>query len=250
MLNHNVEQGSAEWRQLRLGIPTASEFDRIITPSGKASTQDEAYANKLLAEIITGSPIDEFEGNSWTDRGKELEADAVAFYELQKNLNTSPVGFVTDDARSMGTSPDRLVGEDGLLEIKCPAPHTHVQYLLNNTIDRKYYPQVQGQLLVTGRKWVDWLSYHPEMPPVIIRVERDGFYLDSMNMLLFAFWKKLKDKRAILTKMGHIAESYPGADPDERMTVMDEIAEREEAFREPSPASAFMDKVRKAGGNA
>lgn len=201
---HNVEQGSSEWLLVRLGIPTASEFDKIITPTGKASTQCEGYSERLLAEYLLGYPVETFGGNSWTDRGKELEPHAVRFYEGHIEIETVPVGFCTDDAKTMGASPDRLVGDEGLLEIKCPAPQTHVHYLLTGEIDKGYYPQVQGQLLVTGRKWVDWLSYHPEMPPVIIRVERDEEYLNIMAKLLAEFTEKLEKKREKLITLGHL----------------------------------------------
>lgn len=201
---HDVEQGSPEWLACRLGIPTASEFDRIITPTGKPSTQDEAYANRLIAEIMTGKPVDEYEGNSWMVRGRELEAEAVRFYELQRDVETVKVGFVTDDARTMGCSPDRLVGDDGLLEIKCPAPHTHVQYLIEERVDRKYYTQVQGQMLVTDRQWADLMSYHPEMPPVITRIRRDVTYLAFLSELLVAFSAKLQAKKQKLIELGHL----------------------------------------------
>lgn len=190
----NVEQGSPEWFNARLGIPTASEFCKIITPTGKESTQADGYANRLVAELLIGKPVSDFEGNEWTERGKELEPDAVAFYEMSYGILTHAVGFIMDDEGTMGASPDRLVGEDGLLEIKCPSPQVHVQNMLNKRIDTKYIPQVQGQLLVTGRKWVDWLSYHPEMPPVIIRVERDEKYLEQMAVLMKGFRLALNDK--------------------------------------------------------
>lgn len=204
MQHIECEQGTMDWLQARIGIPTASGFEKIITPTGKASTQAEAYSEKLLAEYILGYPVETFTGNAHTERGKELEPHAVRFYEVQRDVDTKPVGFCTDDARTIGASPDRLVGDDGLLEIKCPAPQTHVHYLLTGEIDKGYWPQVQGQLLVTGRKWVDWLSYHPEMPPVIIRVERDEAYLATMATLLKEFTEKLEKKREKLISLGHL----------------------------------------------
>lgn len=204
MLVHNVTQGTPEWLQCRLGIPTASEFDKIITPTGKPSAQADAYMNKLLAEMMVGKPVDTFEGNTWTERGNELEPSAVSFYELQNDVEATAVGFITDDARTMGCSPDRLIGEHGLLECKCPAPHTHVEYLLNRKIDQKYYPQLQGQLLVTGRQWVDIISYHPEMAPVVIRVEQDVAFFYTLKVLLAEFTAKLNRKRERLIDMGYL----------------------------------------------
>jgi putative phage-type endonuclease len=186
-ITHNVEQGTFEWLAVRLGIPTASDFDKIITSTGKASTQTTAYAHKLLAEILTGKPVETFEKTEWMERGVLLESSAVQFYEVKNDVETVKVGFVTDDKRTMGCSPDRLVGDDGLLEIKCPAPHTHVGYMLAGKVDRKYWPQLQGQLLVSGRKWVDWMSYHPEMQPVIVRVERDEEFIKAMHASIQQF---------------------------------------------------------------
>lgn len=205
MLLHDVQQGTPEWHSLRCGIPTASEFHKILTPTGKLSAQADDYANRLMAERITGKSEDGFDGSKWTDRGKELEPQAVQFYELRNDIETVAVGFCTNDEMTMGASPDRLVGDDGLLEIKCPATHTHIDYMLNQQLDKGYYPQIMGQLLVTGRKWVDWMSYHPEMPPVIIRVGRDEPYIEKLAALLAEFTKKIEEKRSRIVSLGYSA---------------------------------------------
>lgn len=200
----DVVQGTDEWIQARLAIPTASEFDKIITPTGKISTQAEAYMNKLLSEVITGKPALTFEKTPWMERGNELEAEAAQFYELQNDLDSVKVGFCMNDEGTIGASPDRLIGADGLLEIKCPAPQTHVGYLLSGKIDRGYWPQVQGQLYITGRKWCDWMSYNPEMPPVIIRVERDESFISLMNAALQDFVIKMNIAKQTLIEKGYI----------------------------------------------
>lgn len=205
MILHNVTQGSGEWLQVRLGIPTASEFDKILTTTGKLSAQWEDYAAKLLAEKLLNRPCEEF-SSQWTERGHDLEPQAVSFYEFQNECETVAIGFITDDARTMGASPDRLVGDDGLLEIKCPAPQTHMKYLMRQSVDKKYYPQIQGQLLVTGRAWVDIMSYHPELPPAIIRVERDADYLAAMQEAITDFTKKMADKYQQLIELGAIQQ--------------------------------------------
>jgi hypothetical protein len=204
MIVHDVLQGSPEWLACRLGIPTASEFDKIITAGGQTSRQAGSYADRLLAEIMVGKPVETFKGTAWTGRGNDLEPDAAAFYELQRDVETVRVGFCTDDTRTMGASPDRLIGEDGLLEIKCPAPHTHVKTLLDQNLDRDHYPQIQGQLLVTGKKWVDIISYHPEMPSLILRVERDEAYLSTMRKLLNDFQRDLQTKRGKMVVLGYM----------------------------------------------
>ncbi len=175
-----IVQGSDDWYQVRAGKPTASCFDKLITPLGEKSKQMDGYANLLVAERMIGNEVRTFEGNAYTERGKELEAEAAAFYELLTEIDLHEVGFVSHETGA-GCSPDRFVGEEGLLEIKCPAPHTHIDYLLNDALESKYIPQIQGQLFITGKKWCDWMSYHPQLPPVIVRVERDTEYISKLE---------------------------------------------------------------------
>lgn len=187
MLVHDFEQGSPEWFQARCGIATASEFSKIITTTGKPSTQREAYLNTKVAELLAGGEVEKWEGNQWTERGNELEANAVAYYEFINDAECKPVGFVTDDERTYGASPDRLIGDDGLLEVKCPAPHTHVSYLREGKLPTNYFIQVQGQLLVTERKWCDFISYHPKIKSFIVRVDRDEPFIDRLRQSLIDF---------------------------------------------------------------
>jgi YqaJ-like viral recombinase domain len=191
MIVHDCKQGTTEWLALRAGIPTASAFERILTKSGKPSTQAEKYLYRLLAERIMGRPVVEHV-SFWMQRGSRMEAEAVAYYESSRELDTIPIGFVTNDARTIGASPDRFVGDEGLLEIKVPAEHTHVSYLLNQSVDSEYYPQVQGQLWITERKWLDILSYPPDMPPALIRVERDEEFIRRLSAAVTAFSGQLE----------------------------------------------------------
>lgn len=204
MLVHDCEQGTPEWFQARLGIPTASEFDKIITSGGQLSKQAEGYAARLLAEIITGEPAVTFEKTPWMERGTELEAEAAQYYEMLNEVKAEKVGFCTDDLRKYGCSPDRLIGSDGGLEIKCPAPATHVQYLLSGKIDMGYWQQVQGSLLVTGRSWWDWMSYNPKMPALVIRVQRDIGFLMELQKALHKFAITLNANKQILIEKGYL----------------------------------------------
>src|SRR2546423_1157985 len=106
----DVQQGSEQWMRLRMGRPTASQCDRIITPGGAPSKSASAYCNELLCEVMLQRPL---EGVTmpWMERGKILEAEAVRYYELVKDVETVPVGFVTTDDGRIGGSPDRLVGD-------------------------------------------------------------------------------------------------------------------------------------------
>jgi len=198
-----VEQRSDEWQKLRVGIPTASCFDKIITPAtGRASASAVAYRRELLAEWLMGQPVSVKESN-WMQRGTELEPEARAFYEFEADAEVTEAGFVfLDERRQIGCSPDGLVGDDGLIEIKCPAPNTHVGYLIDAKLPTAYIPQVQGALWVTGRKWCDFVSYHPEMESLIVRVRRDEPYIAKMATLIEAFVATMLEEREILLSRG------------------------------------------------
>lgn len=215
---HDVRQGSTEWLKLRLGIPTASKFDHIVTPGGKPSSSQDSYLRELLAEVIMGRPIEEIQ-TSWMERGQLLESKAVEYYEFENDVDTVPVGFITTDDGSYGASPDRLVGENALLEIKCPKPETHVDYLLYSGAAKKYMPQLQGQLLVTGRDYVDIVSYHPDMPTAVSRVHRDEEFIKTLERKLIAFTGRLQAKVEIVRERGWLKADAPP--PKEWITQAD-----------------------------
>lgn len=141
-----------------------------------------------------GHSYDSFEKNEWIERGNELEEDAASFYSLVTDKEVNKIGFVTNNNKTYGCSPDRIVDGYGLLEIKCPAPHTHAGYLRTGKIDMKYYPQVQGQMMICESDCCDWLSYHPEMQPSIITVERDDKFTDLLGEMLDEFCEKLENE--------------------------------------------------------
>ena len=179
MLVSNFEQGSNEWLQSRLGKPTASNFGKLITPTGKPSTSAEGYINELIAQRITGE-LPEFYTNAAMERGNELEPAAKALYEFINDVEVAEVGLCLHDTLDCGASPDGLIGVDGGIEIKCPLPHTHIAYLREGVVPSKYIPQIQGCLWITGREWWDFMSYHPAMEDLIVRVERDNEYIKKL----------------------------------------------------------------------
>lgn len=191
-------QGSPEWLQARLGIPTASEFHKILTPTGKLSEQSDAYMKTLLAEWLSGQPVDQYE-NEWMKRGKETEEEARKYYEFTKDVEVQQVGFITLDDGSAGCSPDFLV-DKGAGEIKCPAAWTHVGYLLGDTVATKYWPQVQGQCWIAERDWVDWISYYPTISPIIVRVQRDEEYIMKLASAIMVFNERMAAKKVLLEK--------------------------------------------------
>lgn len=184
-----LEQRSPEWYAARKGIPTASEFDKIITTTGKQSTQRKKYMLQLVGERL-GGIVDEPYQSFAMLQGIEKEAEARALYELiQSPIKT--VGFCLADG--YGCSPDGFVGDNGLVEIKCPLISTHVGYLLDNDVPTDYYTQIQGQLLVTGREWCDFLSYYPGLKPLIVRETPDEVFQKLLKKELEMFCAELSE---------------------------------------------------------
>jgi hypothetical protein len=186
---HEVEQGSPDWLRLRLGIPTASEFAKIITAAkGDLSKSARKYAHKLVAETLLGEPLESYVGNlDWVLRGKLLEPQAAAQYEFATDTTTRLVGFVTTDDGRIGCSPDRLiVGERGAVEIKCPMAENHMGILIDGPGD-DYKQQAQGIMAVAELAWCDLYAYHPGLPPVTIRTMRDEPYIAKMRAALAEF---------------------------------------------------------------
>lgn len=179
------EQGSPEWMVARLGIPTASQFDRLLTPkTRKPSTSQAKYRNELIAEWLLGHPL-EWGTSGWMDRGTALEEEARRWYAFERDVEVERPGFILRDDRRVGGSPDGLVGDRGGVETKCPAAHTHVGYLLDDGPD--YIGQVQGYMYITDREWWDVVSYCPGLPPYLGRVERDEEYIEALVAALGPF---------------------------------------------------------------
>lgn len=199
----DIEQSTPEWHALRSGIPTASCFDKIVTPAKlEASKSAGDYLMQLLAEWLSGQHTETYT-SGWMARGVECEAEARDFYSFAET-EVEQVGFVySDDRRIMGCSPDGLIGDDGVLEIKCPAPKTHLGYLLNGGLDADYRMQIYGSLLVTGRKFCDIMSYCSGLPEVIVKVQRDAAVLTAMTLHLEAFIAKMLTAREDLIARGY-----------------------------------------------
>lgn len=213
----DIAQGTPEWLQLHTGIPTASRFDRLITPKKhEFSKAAEGFAVELATERLLGFPMS-FAGNNsdWMERGSALESEARRWYAFTQEVDVREVGFVFTDDRRAGCSPDGLVGEDGILEIKCPSAHVHIGHLLGRT-NPVTDTQAQGQLYVTGRQWVDCLSYCPRQPPVLIRVQRDEKFIaalaEAVDKLHATIDATLRQIHAI-GKTGRI-EGFGAADND------------------------------------
>ena len=173
------EQGSPEWLASRLGRPSASMFSHLITTSGKPSSSAKKYIAEMVAERLTGRSKP-FYTNEHMERGNFLEPEAREAYEFITDLEVVETGFILHDSEEFGCSPDGLVANDGGLEIKCPSDGVHAGYLIDGKVPTKYYQQVQGCMWVTGRDWWDFMSYHPEMPHLLVRMERNEEFIEAM----------------------------------------------------------------------
>ena len=178
ILDH--EQGSPEWLAARLGKPSASMFSKLITQTGKPSSSADGYVNELIAERLTGQS-EPFHVTEWMQRGTELEPEAREAYEFISSNDVIETGFILHTSYEFGCSPDGLILDQGGLEIKCPAPKTMVSYLRDPKVGvKKYWQQIQGCMWITKRNWWDFFAYHPEMPHVLVRVERDEEYIAKL----------------------------------------------------------------------
>jgi hypothetical protein len=179
----DCEQGSEEWLKARLGVPSASNFSKVLTTKGTPSTQAKSYVDALVAEAITGEST-YVKVTDAMQRGTELEPYARDRYILETGNQVQEVGFCLHNDYQAGASPDGLIGDDGGLEIKSPLGGTMVSYLRGGRLPSKYFQQVQGCMYITGRKWWDFMAYHPDMKPLIVRVDRDEDFISCLDETL------------------------------------------------------------------
>ena len=202
-----VVQGSDPWMQAHLGRPSASQFDRVLSPKKLLpSASQEKYLAELVAERILGYPVQPMGGTIEMQRGTDLEGGAVAYYEFVTGRKATKCGFALTDDEKVGASPDRLVGEVGLLEAKSPMAHTQIGYLLSG-LDAEYRLQLQGQLYVSEREWVDFIAHCPGLPDFQQRFHREKEVLDKLVPALRDFCAAIDAaEERIRTMMGEAPE--------------------------------------------
>lgn len=183
---HEMSQGTPEWFAVRRGLPTASMFSTIMAKGkgGAESKTRQTYLYKLAGEIITGEPMDNF-SNHHMERGHEMEPAAREFYSFMQDVEPVQVGFITNGPK--GCSPDSLIGENGMLEIKTKLPHLMLAVLEADDFPSEHRAQCQGQLWVAEREWVDLVCYWPKMPPFIKRAYRDEAFISLLSAAVDQF---------------------------------------------------------------
>lgn len=202
-----IVQGSPEWHALRLGKVTASRIADVVakTKSGYSASRAN-YMAELIAERLTGIPAEKFT-NGAMQWGIDTEAEARDAYSFRADADVEAVGFVEHPKIPMtGASPDGYVGDDGLVELKCPNTATHFDTLLGGAIPSKYVHQAMWQMACTGRKWCDWVSYDPRVPEemrlFVYRIKRDDNLIDTLETEVRSFLAEV-DK-----KLGELRSRY------------------------------------------
>lgn len=193
---HECEQGTEEWHRVRLGVPTASEFKSIIA-EGKGKTR-RTYMMKLLGERFTGEPAENYT-NAHMERGKVMEDEARHLYEfMHDDITLRRVGFIRRG--DVGCSPDSLIGDTGMVEIKTKLPHLQMDLLVSGKLPSEHVAQIQGQLWVAEREFVDFVSYWPRLPLFVKRVTRDEAYIKTLAAEVDQFVFELNDLTEKLTR--------------------------------------------------
>lgn len=173
----DFDQGTEAWRAARIGIPTASEFATVLRDSGDSKTR-KTYLYKLAGEIITGEPMGSY-SNAHMERGKAMEDEAREAYAFIANVEPQRVGFIRNGRA--GASPDSLVGDRGLVEIKTKLPHLMVETILRGEFPSDHVAQCQGQLWIAEREWIDIAVYWPGFPLFVKRATRDETYIKRLS---------------------------------------------------------------------
>lgn len=184
-----IEQGSQEWLALRAGKVTASKVSDVMSAITTAGYRN--YLADLVVERLTGNKTESFT-NAAMQWGVDQEPLARAEYEVKTGNFVDQIAFVEHPTIvNFGCSPDGLVGDDGLIEIKCPNTATHIDYVMQDKVPTKYIPQIQCQLAVTGRKWCDFISFDPRLPDglqiLIVRLDRDDEYIEKLEARVVKF---------------------------------------------------------------
>ncbi len=183
----DIEQGTPEWAVLRAGVITASNFSDVLA-KGQGKTRAK-YMRRLAAQRITENVSGGF-FNSHTERGSEYESEACQAYQGYTGNEIKKCGFMKD---GYGYSPDGLVGDSGVIEIKTRLDDLQVELLLDEKVPNEHIAQIQGGLMVSGRDWCDFVSYSPGLPIFIKRVSRDEEYIKTLREELMKFENELKE---------------------------------------------------------
>jgi len=189
--NEDVQQGTPEWMEIRMGIPTASEFKKILKANGEPSASREKYMQELAYERLTGRVANPFTLSAFK-RGKEMEPESRSTFESEFFVEVKEVAFVYgDENKRYGCSPDGLIYDDGGFETKDALPHIQLERLKKNRIPTEHFHQLQGCLFTTHREYWWFRSYCRGMRPLNIKVERNEKFIKLLEARLKEFCDEL-----------------------------------------------------------
>lgn len=190
-----MEQGSAEWLQARLGIATSSELDCLLVNGkgeGGFGVAAYTYMDQLIGERITGEAAEIPFQTKATIRGHEQEGIANGLYEALEGVSVQSAGIILN--HGMGYSPDGLIGDDGLIEIKTKLPKFQVGVILSGEVPKEHVTQCQSGLWISGREWIDFISFWPGMPLFVKRMHRDEKLIEKMAERVSTFYEILENR--------------------------------------------------------
>jgi putative phage-type endonuclease len=201
MIILDVEQGTQEWKDARLSLPTASRFSEVITSKGEISKSRESLMWELIEERISGVSKKTFVSEDMK-RGTALEPEAGIFFEMTTGIKMDKVGLCYfDENKRFGSSPDGLNQKiKSGLEIKCPSLKVHWQDLEKGVLPTKHFHQVQGNLYVTGMDCWHYFSYYPGIKPLHVVVERDEIWIAKLSKILDDFVAELDETYKLIVK--------------------------------------------------
>lgn len=199
---HDVAQGSLQWLELRAGKPTASEFKALVTSKWKIRTGEgvRTYLATKLAERWLQGPLPGFSSFA-VEQGHLREERAIKWFQAEYGLTVQRPGFITSDDGRIGCSPDGLLEDGTGLEVKSPAPQTHVGYLIEGVVPEEYLVQVHGGMLVTGARLWRFVSYNPAFPALVVPVHRDEAICATIQEALDSFNADLEEAYDMLVRL-------------------------------------------------
>jgi hypothetical protein len=180
---HYIEQRTTEWDELRAGKLTASQAKKLVTPTGKPSLQYRAEIARIIAEHMGLQEPEPIPPTFWMERGVEIEPEARAWFEVETGLEVIDIGFVASNDGYVGASPDGLIMDGAYLiplELKCPKPSTHIRWYLDGVVPKDHIAQVHFQMALCATPYAYFSSYHPELPPLIVKVDRSDYTMEMV----------------------------------------------------------------------
>jgi hypothetical protein len=186
MIIHPFEQHSEEWYSVRAGKFTGSIAGKLVTPTGRVSTQYKSEIARIIAEYMGWQKPETIKPTYWMERGTDMESEARNWFQVDTDIEIQECGFIESDGGLTGFSPDGYTEDEGFIipiELKCPKPSTHVQWVLDGGLPKEHAAQVHFGMAITGAPYAYFMGYHPICEPVFVKVERGDYTATMVDMI-------------------------------------------------------------------